>query len=287
MRYNDWHLRPDFGPTLRAYADGFEALFGGGTGLTKIVTSPPRYTVVSFLMILHAMRDPADPVSGASLTRIQDLMARTGLASRGRVAAILGTLRASKNVAAVPVPGDRRRLRLEPTPKLMAMRAAWLGLYLDAADRLVPGCDYRHHFEADGELGWIWQRHQARRQAELAGQPQPHPDLMAFVARDGGQMVLSALVAGADADGHIAMPYSSAPRRFGLSRRHLTNVIVDLAKAGLIHIEAQGGQSLRLSQDFRSRYEEMMGTLFGEMAALFDAAIAERATSPDPAPPSA
>jgi hypothetical protein len=252
----------EFAAALDAYSAAFVALYAGKTRLIKLVTSPARYQIVGFMMSLHAWRDSANPKSGATVGQIHTLAAATRIASPGRVNAILANFTAGGFAMSVAVPGDRRLRRVEPAAPLLDHRADWLRLYLHTVDRLFPGRGYAARFESDPEFGWEWQRQWMLRAIQFAGRPEGNADIHAFIARDGGHMLLMALLASADANGATALPFSESARRFGLSRQHIVNFVTDMEQAGFLRTEGEGGHRMQLAPDFVSRYRRMMAILF-------------------------
>ena len=258
------HAHPDFEAVLDRYSAAFIDLYAGKVRLIKLVTSPARYSVVGFLMSLHAWRDTGNPASGATVGQIQTLAAAQQIASPGRITAILANFTAAGFVSVQTVPGDSRRRRLEPAVTLLDHRALWLNLYLGAIDRLYRR-NYAALFQSNAEFGWEWQRQLMIRAVQFAGVPEGNDDIRAFIARDGGHMLIMSLLASADRQGLTSLPFSDGARRFGLSRQHILNFVADMEAAGFLRSEAEGGRRLQLAPDFVSRYRRMMALLFEAM----------------------
>jgi hypothetical protein len=265
----------DFPEALSAYACAFIDLYAGQTRLIKTVTSPARYGIIGYIMSLHAFRDPCDPASGATAGQVQTLAAATRIASPGRVSAILSNFVTNGFVTTEAVPGDRRRRRIVPATPLLDHRARWLNIYLDTLERLRPGCGYASLFARAPEFGWAWQREWMIQATQLAGVPKGNEDILAFVMRDGGQLLLMRLLGAMKGGGITTLPYSDGPAMLGLSRQHVANFVTDLAAAGFATVESEGGHSIRLAPDFVSRYRRMMAVLFEAIGDVCERAAQE------------
>jgi hypothetical protein len=267
--------QPGFADALRGYSADLARLYEGKTMLIKLMTTPARLSTIALLMALHAHRNPEDPTSGATIGRIRTLASLGSVASGGRVSALLGSFVARGYASSVGVAGDRRLRRLEPAPPLLAHLETWSGIYLDVLDRLYPDARYRALADADPRFTWAWQRHWLLRTIQLGGRESFDPAIRRFVTYDGGQQLLLALVGEAQADGSAALPYSLGPRRFGVSRQHVRNFITDLAAAGHLSIEADGGHRLRLNPDFVTRFRRQTAMLLERYAQISDRAAAD------------
>ena len=75
------------------------------------------------------------------------------------------------------------------------------------------------------------------------------PEVMVFFNRPGGYMFLAALLVAAmdGADGsHAAVSYADVGERFGYSRTHVRQVLMDAEAAGLVRLHSRGGHNVEI-----------------------------------------
>ena len=73
------------------------------------------------------------------------------------------------------------------------------------------------------------------------------PDMLLFLNRAGGYMVLAALLhAAADDPLYVAVPYGDVSDRFGISRTQVRNLLVEAEERGLVKLQARGGQRVEI-----------------------------------------
>jgi hypothetical protein len=265
---------PAFAGALADYGNRFEALAAGGGRLARLLSNPWRFSLVGLLTALHAFRDPADPASGATVTRLQTLAATSRTATLGQVSTFVKALVDEGYVAAAPVPGDRRARRLEPAPPLTAYLDVWSGIYLDLIDRVTDDSDLRARIAATPDFHSRWQREWLLRTIQLAGREEFDPAVRQVAAKDGAQLMLTALVTGVDADGIVALPYSEAARRFGLSRTQMRAIVAEFAGHGWVSVEAGSGQRLRPDPAFLRLARHQIATLVERYIEISERALA-------------
>ena len=223
------------------------ALFSHNPMLNKVVTEAWRFEMLVYSLHLHDTRDPADPRTGLTISRLQALCARQECASRGRVFAVLGIMRIAGYLKARRSSLDSRVTHLEPSPE-----------FVGVVEVLEPGHSpgYRRR-DARGQscarpsdyprFGWDMRERGA--QALIAGWKllDPFPEVMHFVSRDGGWMLLIRIVADAlRASGGreiapVSIPLTKFAETFHVSRSHSWRLLGSAHAAGLL-TERSAGQ---------------------------------------------
>ena len=76
-----------------------------------------------------------------------------------------------------------------------------------------------------------------------------NPDIMVFLERDAGTLVLFELaqLSGAPDGGAVELDYKATGARFGVSRTHVQNILQEAARAGLVAVTGRGGRFVALA----------------------------------------
>jgi hypothetical protein len=75
------------------------------------------------------------------------------------------------------------------------------------------------------------------------------PEMVLFIDRAAGHMVLAALLQAAMADPdhpHAAVPYADLGDRFGVSRTHVRELLVAAQDAGMVKLKSAGGHHVEI-----------------------------------------
>ncbi|MFC0243727.1 hypothetical protein [Rhodopseudomonas telluris] len=277
---------PNFPRAMRAAAAGLCSHYQGGPLLNWLMDDRARLLFGYLALHLHFTRDPADPASGLTPTRMKQLCTEFDLCSPGRAGAMLSLMRFSGHLAPDTDNTDRRSRRLVATPQLLALlRSRWQAnfsgatMLFDDGDRLMARLDDDIFVRA--LLRAMFDRFSTgfRLLAHT-------PGLGVFSERAGGMMIMSTLVAAGEDDDTvppsrpIALSISELSRRFGVSRVHVAKMLRDAAADGLI--TRGGGEAITLAPALA----EALKLFFANALAFFfdnarDAAAAlDAATSP-------
>ncbi|RLP81642.1 MarR family transcriptional regulator [Xanthobacter tagetidis] len=225
---------PGFGAALLASARGTVETYDNHPLLNRVLNDRGRMMFSFLAFYLDAQPGGA----GITAARMTALCQETGLCSHGRAKALLALMRWSGYLAPAEGKGDRRERPLAPTERMWAsFRTRW-----------------RLHFAAMEPLGGVAARVLAvlddplfcRALVTAIGESFRHgfrvldgaPRLIPFADRDGGIILLFALLVSREVD---APPPTVADlaRRFHLSRTHVLQVLRDAMEAGLV-VRASG-----------------------------------------------
>jgi hypothetical protein len=128
---------PRFPEAMRASAAGLVTLYQGGHLLNWLMDDRGRLLFAYLTLYLHFTRDPSDPASGLTPTRMKEGCSELGICSPGRAAAMLSVMRFAGYLA--PSPARDRRVRgFVATDKLIALLVDRWRVHLAALAMVMP-----------------------------------------------------------------------------------------------------------------------------------------------------
>jgi hypothetical protein len=248
-RILDMRDRPGFLHCLFRYAELMPPYFSGNVHLNKVVTEAWRFHMLVFALHLYDTRDDADPSTGLTLANLTRLCAEQGIASRGRVFAILGIMQVAGYLRRRRVMGDSRVVQLEPSPAFVEVIEGWNQRILQIIDACDGGGLTAAH-RAHPRFGWDMRKSGA--QTLLGGWKilEPFPEVEHFVYSDGGWMLLLSVVAdalrpsGGAEIAPVSVDLGPFGARFGVSRSHLRRLLEAAHRKGLLETPPRNGQHI-------------------------------------------
>lgn len=234
--------------------------FADNVILNKVVTEAWRFEMLVYLLHLYDTRDPADPRSGLTLSNLQKLCARMDCASPGRVLAILGIMRLGGYLHSERSEADSRLKYLAPSPAFIGVVEGWSRRVCQIVDAITPDADLAVSHATHPRLGWEMRRFGA--EGLIAGWKllDPFPEVVHFVMRDGGWMLLATCVARALAPSRgleiapVSLDLRAFAPRFGVSRSHLRRVLESAHREGLLLAPPRDGADIRLAPRLVASY---------------------------------
>lgn len=220
---------PAFDQACLASARGNLALMASSRAVRRTFRDSGRTFYAIFVMFLDAQ----GPVTLASLQSLAD---EFGIASRGRVAAMMMYLRLSGYLERSAEQTNRRSIHFNASAKLVAAHDAFVRNELEAVALIEPRAQaaISHLTEPAFRRAYVHQMGLALMRL-LRAPPEP---TTLFAGRDAGLSILYQLASSGDgvypARGPIALSLSAAARRHGVSRAHVTRLLRDAAKAGFL-----------------------------------------------------
>ncbi len=245
-RVRSFRDQPHFLEAVLVYDAMMPALFINNFIMNKVVPEAWRFQMLVFTLHLYDTRDSASPTSGLTSSNLKRLCAAQGIASPGRVAAFLGLMRLGGHLVRRTT-SDNRVVQLRPTATFVAVVEAWNHAIFTILDTVNPVDDFVEQRAVHARLGWEMRRGGAERL--LAGwRPlDPFPEVSHFVARDGGWVLLTHIVAtslrahGGTALEPIAIDLSALGAEFGISRSQLRELLESAHRAGLLDAPPRNG----------------------------------------------
>jgi hypothetical protein len=230
---------PNFGEAMRASAAGLVSLYQGGHLLNWLMDDRGRMLFAYFALYLHFTRDPDEPTSGLTPTRMKQGCAEFDICSPGRAVAMLSIMRFAGYLAPAPA-ADRRVRGLVATDKLVALLVERWRVHLAALVMVRP----------EGDLALAALDHPAFVRRMIIAMTERFragfrflshaPGLGLFGERNAGMLILSTLVSAGEPDDTtppqrpVPVSVSSLARRFGVSRPHVLKLLRDAAEEGLL-----------------------------------------------------
>ena len=235
----EWRAHPRFAEAVRQAAVMGLKQYRGNRLLNTLVSDRGRSAIGLLAAYLHQQRQPDDPRSGLTLSRLKAICADQNIGSPGRIEAVVVLMRLFGLLHQVRSADDRRVRQLVPTERLQAMMNDRWHAVFDAMALVSPeGKVYR-----DALADEAFERALVRRVAEdfLAGfRPMEDPNARElFGDRTAGLMIAFSLVtAGAPEEFPprelVTVSISALARHFGVSRAHVRKLLRDAAAAGYI-----------------------------------------------------
>jgi hypothetical protein len=265
-----FRAHPDFPRHALALARVFIDQFAGNRFLNLITNDRGRIMVAQTVLYLHYTRDPGDPASGLSSSRLKAFCAQHGICSPGRAAAMLAVMRMSGHVIPAPAAKDRRVRLLIPAPKLLdEFLIRWTG-YFDALAQMMPQtADIARAARENDHFAQAFV-------CELIGQfiagerlmDHMPPRLAVFTDANGGALMFLSLFVAAGSDGppqggrHVQLPISELARRFGVSRAHVKQVLKGAQEKGLLILDDGTGEGIYLTPLFMDHAYQWFAVMF-------------------------
>jgi hypothetical protein len=237
--------------------------------LNKVVTEAWRFQMLVYALHLYDTRDPADPTSGLTASNLTRLCGRMGIASRGRVLAILGIMRVAGYLKRGRGAGDARAVHLEPTDHFIGIVEGWNHRLLQIIDAIDTDHDLSGAHATTARFGWDMRRRGA--ETLLAGWKilEPFPEVRHFVDSDGGWMMLLTFAdaalrpSGGREIAPVSMDLAMFGKRFAVSRSHLRRLLEVAFDKGLLTEPPRNGQTIAPSNRLLASYLACMASELG------------------------
>ena len=265
-----------------AYDRLFSVRFLANPSLDSAFREAWRFQILVFAIHLHDTRAIDDPRAGLTIGRLQALLAGRGIASPGRIAAILKQMEQAGYLLAALSPADRRVTLLSPSPDLQDGIILWEAAIFALIDMVAAADPLAARVPRAPGLGKVMREEIVR--ARLAGWNPflGFPELAFFATRDGGWRLVSRLAALVSTDedvirkGTVQIDLQDFARAAGASRSTLRRLLEEAWQAGLLDAPPRNGRHIVPSKLLMSEFRRWL-TSFIEAHRNFAAIGAERA----------
>lgn len=269
--------RPAFQSALRLHAELVCENFEKTSSLIRIMSEEARYVICIALLAMHYSRDPSDPSSGATLTRLQAFAARFELTGRNRVAALLAIMKHAGYLNQVRAPSDRRVNRVEPTERGRAVAEANTLATLRPIQLLSDAHDYVQVMRADPQFIGRYLSEGLQLYASGARLVSALPECHLFQMQNAGREVMLKLWIALTDRGRaepaiVSCPYGYLARCFWVSRGHVRRMIEKGEEQGLFALHVPGGQAIEIRPSFIQLHETLTALEFALMLRAADIA---------------
>ncbi|MGN7735975.1 hypothetical protein [Ensifer sp. 22564] len=268
---------PFFNAALRLQAEVVTENFEKTFALTRLISEEARYLICIALLAMHHSRDPSDPSSGATVTRLQAFAQRFGLAGPNRVAALVALMKHLGYLNEVRASSDRRIKRLEPTARGFAIAEAMTIVTLKPIQLLSETYRYLEKMAADQDFVGRYYAENIRLYANGARIVSALPEYHLFAMQNAGREVMFKLWIALTNNGSVkpatvSCSYGELARSLGVSRGHIRRMIEKGEEQGLFLVQAPGGQAIQVLPGFIHLHQTMTSLEYAQMIRAADIA---------------
>jgi DNA-binding MarR family transcriptional regulator len=259
-----------------AFVDAVLALYEGDPFLTRLLLEAGRYVTFGNIMCLHARYDEADRSTWPTMSRLKEAMAQFGLSSSRRIEALVARLVDSGFLEMVASKQDGRVRILTPTERMFTQDMDWLAAHYLPLQVMFPDPGYLPMIQRDR----AFQMAQRLVSMDFFGRGAnilaSNPGVMLFMSRDGGIMILIKLIQmthAANEGFHAGLSYAEIGARFGLSRTHVREVLLDAERAGYVKLSGRGGQMVQLTPAVMQVFDRFIADSMSGLDLIFQIAL--------------
>ena len=240
---------PDFSAARKAFVDSILGLYENDPFLSRLLIEAGRHVMFMMIICLSARYSEEERSTWPTIGRLQEAMRPFHLSSGRRIEDLVARLAHTGFIKSAPSPQDGRVRILLPSEAMLDRDADWLVAHHRPLQILfsTPGYD------------WILRRDRSFQRAhrslsfDFAGHGahilDSNPDMMLFMSRDIGMMVLMKLIQmeGQDPGGMAeGLSFANIGERFGATRTHVRDILKDAQAAGLVDLIGRGGKLVKL-----------------------------------------
>jgi DNA-binding MarR family transcriptional regulator len=252
-------------PRFRLARDEFVkamlALYEHKPFLNRLLLEASRTVLMSIIMCLYARYDEDDRATWPTLRLVADSMAEHRQASASRVHDLVTRLIKAGYLEQRPAPRDRRVRILTPTAKMIAQDQDFLVSHHLPLQILFPDPGYALIMTRDLAFQ-LKQRLVSRDLFALGAQIlADNPVMMLFQGRDAGVMILIKMIEMTGQKGGAApleISYSDLGSRFGVSRTHVRELLVEAEELDLVRLIKGGGQFVELKPALLAAFDRLI-----------------------------
>lgn len=268
-RIAEFRDRPAFLDGIRQHEGAMQPFFAHNLILNRVVTEAWRFQILVFTLYLHNMLDHADPRSGLTVSNLQKICAQKQLASAGRAYAFLNIMKVGGYLASARSTVDSRVVRLEPTPRFMAIVEEWNDHIFASIDATTPAPSLLAARARYPDLGRGMRTSGAQGMLDGWLPLEPWPETVHFISTDGGWLLIEYLVLCSMRSGTVvdvepvSLDLRSTASRFGGSRSNLLRLLESGHELGLLDAPPRGGKQIILSSRMICSFLGFMASYLG------------------------
>jgi DNA-binding MarR family transcriptional regulator len=252
---------PRFPHARDEYVKAILALYEHKPFLNRLLLEAGRTVLGVVIMCLYARYDEADRATWPTLRLVADSMAEHHLASASRVQDLVSRLVKTGYLEQRAAPKDRRVRIITPTAKMIAQDQDFLVSHHLPLEILFPQPGYAPIMTRDPAFE-LRQRLVSRdlfaRGAQILAS---HPLIMLFMTRDAGIMILIKMIEmtwpGSGAE-PLEVTYSDLGRRFGVSRTHVRELLVEAEEMRLVRLSKGRKQLVEMTPQLLQAFDRYL-----------------------------
>jgi hypothetical protein len=232
----------------KLFLDRFLEVYLGDRFLVRLLIESGRFLVYQSLVLLGASEDPARRETWVTVGLLKQKMTLFGFASSRHIDTLIARLCEAGFLELRQSEQDGRVRLLKTTEKMRAHDRDWVAAHYAPLTVLYPHHDYELVMQRDPAFNLVQRRTSMAFLPLGAKEFAAMPEMLLFMNRAGGYMVIAALLQTAAAKGqqHHAVPYADVGDRFGISRTHVRNLLRAAEDAGLVKLHARGGHHVEI-----------------------------------------
>ncbi|WP_275782929.1 hypothetical protein [Pararhizobium gei] len=273
---------PELLAVLQVHARHMIGIFDLFPRVARLTSAQQKWLLTQATYALHLQRDPADPSSGITASRLLDWISQYGAASRNTTTAFLAELLAYKLVRDIPgLPSGRSR-PLEPTETGHEAMKLWFRGQMHSLDLLDDGGRVSR-LEANPAIFSYAQPSAARKLIADSSWREPPPSVSCFVWTEYGGMILDDLVSRithlAPAKGRYSigdLHFSELSSHYSLSPTHIRRLFSRALELGHLggNEKSTRGRSFWATESFIEDYKRWQSVKFSALDHAFHEALA-------------
>jgi hypothetical protein len=251
--------------------------------LTRLLSEAGRHVIFSVIMCLYACYREADRPTWPTMSGLKKAMIQFGLSSSRRVEALAARLVHSGFLELVPSKRDGRVRILTPTQRMLAHDRNWLTAHYLPLQMLFPDPGYAPIIEGDRSFQFAQRVVSMDFFGHGAHILSSNPGIMLFLGRDAGVMILIKLVQLAHVAGNDAIEgvsYKDIGERFGVSRTHVRDVLLDAERAGFVRLTGRGGHLVQLTPAVMLVFDRFIADSMSGNDLMYQLAVRRMARQP-------
>jgi DNA-binding MarR family transcriptional regulator len=258
VSFDDIVSHPRFPEARKVYFDRFLELYGDDRFLVRLLIEAGRFLAFHLALVLEASQDLDRRETWLTVGLLKKTVAVLTKVSDRQVDAIIARLCTVGFLEIRPSEQDRRVRILRTTEKLRAHDRDWLAAHYAPLAVLYPQHGYDLAMRRDPQFQ-IAQRRSALNFISLGIKAMTvEPELITFFSRTAGYPLLATILQAAMASPdypHAAVPYADIGDRFGVSRTHVRNMMIEVEKLGVVKLHARGGQRVEILPHFWTKHD--------------------------------
>lgn len=257
---DDILTHPRFAAGRATFVDGVIALHEGDAYHSRLLVEAMRQVTFNLIISLHLSHDVVDRATWPTPRRLKDELKTFGLSSERRVDALLSRFIQLGYVESLPSEQDGRIRILKPTPKMMSIDREWLVYHYAPLHVMFPERGYREPVARDVAFQRVHRLVALNFSSKGAEIMTSHPQVMRFMTRDAGMLVLIKLVQMqmTARDGDAGLTYADIGKRFGVSRTHVRSLLEDAAQHGDVTLSGRGGNLVELGPPILQSFDRFV-----------------------------
>lgn len=227
---------PEFPRARSVYLDSVLALYGENAFLNKLLMEAARIVIFAVAICLEAGYREEDRDTWPTVGNLKKALAVFNIASPRRIDHVLSRLTQTGYLESQVSSLDGRARLLLPTGRMKGHDQDWLVAHYAPLAILFGEADYALPLSRDSRFQRVQRRIATSFFAQSAMVLLRNPDIMLFLSRDAGILVLAELVKESMNQKSSSVPLSFADlgRRFAVSRTHVRQLLVDAEAQGLV-----------------------------------------------------